>query len=117
LILVFFDLDRIQEKLQLLFLDIDGSHNVFVLGLQWGREHFAEDVQPAVASDESDEVIAAFLRFIQGVPWSIAFAWEDQFRLHSGQGLERGFPFNLAVAIGAIVPLLECPGFLPKLRH
>ena len=117
LILVLFDLDCIQEELQRLIFDIDSSHNVFVLGLRWRREHFAEDVQPAVASNESHEMIATFLRLIQGISWGVALAREDQFLLHAGQCLERGFSLDLAVAIGTVVPVLECQRFLHKLRH
>jgi len=67
-----------------LFFDIDSSHNIFVLGLRWSRKHFSEDVQPAVASDEPDQVIAAFLRFVQGMLRGIAFTQEDQLYLLVG---------------------------------
>ena len=107
LIFVFFDLDHIQEELYLLFFDIDSSHNVFVLGFRWSQEYFAGDVQAAVASNESNEMVATFLRLIQGMSWGIALAREDQFLFRASQCLERSFPFDLAVAIGAVVPVLE----------
>jgi hypothetical protein len=70
---------------------------------------------PAVASDESHKMIATFLRLIQGMSWGMVLTREDQFFLHVSQCFERSFPFDLAVAIGAVMPVLECQRFLPKL--
>jgi hypothetical protein len=99
-----------------LLFDIDSCRNVFVLDFPVPREHFGEDIQPAVAVYESYEMIAAFLRFNQRVLWGIALTWEDHFS-HGCQRLDRSFLLNLDGAIGAVVPMLECQGFLPKLRH
>ena len=100
-----------------MFFDIDGSHNVFVLSIRGSREDFAEDAQSEIASDESHEMIATFLRLIQWMPWGLPLAREDQFPLGASQCLKRSFPFEFAIAIGAVVPVFERQRFFPKLYH
>jgi hypothetical protein len=105
LISVFFDLGVIQEKHQLLFFDIDGSHNVFVLGFRWSRKSLAEDVESTIAPNESDEMIASFFRFPQWMPRCLVLVGGNQLFPYMRQRTIRCFSLELAVAIGAVVPM------------
>jgi len=67
LISVFFDLNVIQKKHLLLFFDIYGSHNVFVLSLRWSDKNLAEDIELTIAPNELDEMIASFFRLLQWI--------------------------------------------------
>lgn len=95
----FIDLHMIQIDAQPLRLHVDRGTNIFVDRFGWNRDGFAKQIEPAVAADEADEMVASCLGFGQRDPRGLRGRWKPQGDARRRQGRPGRFPAELAVPV------------------